>query len=429
MKISKYAFFLLPIFFGPASLSASPPERSISPSQQFIVYGADALSRGAISDLAEHTKTNLLRLLRLPDEWKTPIVIDLQRPRANLPDTPAAALYFSQTGFGLKLQLDLKVGSNLDRAGVERKLLRAILLEMIYRKEPALAPGTAYVEPPVWLLYGVLANAPGENRSSLIEALSVEENITPLRNFLGQSRPLSDLDSPAREVYRAYSFALVQLLVNRANGHARLARYIDKLSLASNDPLGDLKSLFPELSGEAGQILWKSEVARLSGQKSNELLTFAETERRLNKLIGTKISDDGKSNKPLRLQDFGRRKISQSEKAALGRLGRRLLLLATRSNPILQPVIQEYREIVFLLVKGKNRKIPARLARVQEIRAKISTRMGQIDDYMNWFEATKLNTSSGLFSAYLRAAEEDSEEHPRRQDPLSVYLDALEEQF
>ena len=32
------------------------------------------------------------------DNWKTPIVINLEFPQANLPDVPSRALYFSQTG-------------------------------------------------------------------------------------------------------------------------------------------------------------------------------------------------------------------------------------------------------------------------------------------------------------------------------------------
>jgi len=40
------------------------PERSISPSRQFVIYGGDAKLRGAVSGLAEETKSNLLALLR-----------------------------------------------------------------------------------------------------------------------------------------------------------------------------------------------------------------------------------------------------------------------------------------------------------------------------------------------------------------------------
>ena len=88
-------------------LYAAPTEHSVSPSRQFIIYGADATVRGAVSDLAERTKADFLVLLRQRDNWTVPIVVNLQLQQANLPEVPPADLRFSQTGFGLKLQLDL----------------------------------------------------------------------------------------------------------------------------------------------------------------------------------------------------------------------------------------------------------------------------------------------------------------------------------
>ena len=55
--------------------------------------------------------------------------------------------------------------------------------------------------------------------------------------------------------------------------------------------------------------------------------------------------------------------------------------------------------------------------------------MTEIDDYMNWFEATQLETRSGIFAEYLNAADKMRAAAPRRHDPLSIYLDALEQQF
>src|SRR6476660_3611246 len=83
---------------------AAQSEHSTSPSRQFVIYGADAKLRGAISGLAEQTKANLLRLMRQRDDWKTPVVINLQSQQSNLPELPSADLRFSQTGFGIKLQ-------------------------------------------------------------------------------------------------------------------------------------------------------------------------------------------------------------------------------------------------------------------------------------------------------------------------------------
>src|SRR5215510_12076202 len=63
------------------------PEHSTSPSRQFVIFGADAKVRGAISGLAEQTKTNLLGLLRQRDDWQTPVVVNLQAQQANAPET------------------------------------------------------------------------------------------------------------------------------------------------------------------------------------------------------------------------------------------------------------------------------------------------------------------------------------------------------
>jgi hypothetical protein len=421
MKLRLPAIFLLSIVAFDLT-KAAPLERSVSPSQQFIVFGGDASSRGGISDLAETTRNNLLKLLRRSSEWKTPIVINLQQPQANIPEIPLSELRFSQTGFGLKLQLDLTISANGDHATMERELLRAILLEMIYRDQPGLAVGSVYVEPPAWLLDGVLACAPGRDRDPLIEALAVSDKVMPLADFL-RVRP-EQLDSPARLVYRAHSFALVQLLINDDNARRRLGRYIDNLSHASNDLVADLTKQFPELAGTGAAKIWKAEIARLRVEDSRRLLSFAETEKKLEELLATKIG-----NSSLSLREMPKRKLSPADAVGLKRLSADLLLLATRANPILRPTIQDYQEIATLLARGKTKGTATRLAQVETMRTKIAARMNEVDDYLNWFEATQSKTNSGEFVNYLGAAEQEEMALPHRRDAISVYLDALEGQF
>src|SRR5438094_6914243 len=204
---------------------AAQPEHSTSPSRQFVIYGADAKVRGAISGVAEQTKANLLGLLRQRDDWKTPVVVNLQPQQANVPEIPAADLRFSQTGFGIKLQLDLTISKNLDVSLVERELLRAILLEMTYRNQPHISAGAVWVEPPDWLIDGVLALSPGRERAPLIETLSNTDKPVSLERFLRQRS--SVLGSTGRTLYRAYSFAFVQMLLDEKTGAASLAQYID----------------------------------------------------------------------------------------------------------------------------------------------------------------------------------------------------------
>jgi hypothetical protein len=425
MKPAAISILLLSLFARQV-LYAATVERSVSPSRQFVIYGAGAQLRGAVSDLAERTKADFLALLRQRDDWVVPIVVNLQPQQANLPEIPPADLRFSQTGFGLKVQLDLTISKNLDVSLMKRELLRAILLEMIYRKESQIAAGSVFVEPPDWLIEGALAFAPGSDRGQLIEALTTTDKIESLETFLRQRS--GSLDSAARTVYRAYSFALVQMLTQRKNGPGRLAQYISRLSNASNEPLADLKAQFPFLLDDAERT-WQSTVGQFRNLQTYQLLTFAESERRLDELVHVKTSEANKPAKLVTLDELAQRKASSSEKVALNQLGRDLLSFVAEANPVLRPIAREYQEIIALLALGKKKRIAKRLSRLEGTRKQLAARMSDIDDYMNWFEATQMKSGSGNFTDYLKAADQSQLSAPKRHDPLSVYVDALEDQF
>lgn len=425
MKVSICAisgFALATIALGPA------PERTVSTSRQFIVYGTDTMLRGAISHLGEETKANLLKLLQRSDAWETPIVINLQFPQANLPEIPPAALRFSQTGAGLKLQLDLTVAANFNGAAVERELLRALLLEMIYRKQPKIAPGTAYVEPPDWLLDGALAMTPGRDPQPFIDALepaTVANKVTPLSDFLRQQPAL--LDSPGRALYRSYSLVFVKWLVDSNEGRSRLAGYIDNLHRASPDPMANLRVHFPALDEDAVEKSWPARVAQFSATQGYQLLTFAETERRLGQLLTEKVNP-APSSTPRPLENLAQGRISSREAQKLKQLNQDLLVLSLRAHPIFRPTVNEYERIASRLAGGKTSGIKERLAQLGRMRARIVTRMNKVDDYMNWFEATQARTKSGAFAEYLSAAEAKND-RLRRHDAISIYMDALAEEF
>jgi hypothetical protein len=420
VAIVLFAFASYQVIYG------AQPEHSTSPSRQFVIYGADAKVRGAISGLAEETKTNFLALLRQRDDWKTPVVINLQPQQANIPEIPPADLRFSQTGFGIKLQLDLTISKKVDVSLVERELLRAILLEMMYRERPHITAGAVLVEPPDWLIDGALALTPGRDRGPLIEAVANTEKPLPLEKFLHQRPGL--LDSTGRALYRAYSFALLQTLLDGKNGGAQLAKYINHLSDSSNDPIADLKARFPSLADDTERT-WQLALNGLKSLQTFRLLTFAESDQRLDELLRVQISEPKKPVKVVRLDELAQHKLTASEKMALDQLKRDLMFLVPQTNPVLRPIGREYQEIIALLARGKRRGVLKRLSRVELIRQQLAVRMTEIDDYMNWFEATQMNRGSGNFIGYLKAVDQSQVPAPRRHDPLSVYVDALEDQF
>src|SRR5438874_7501683 len=373
------------------SVAATPIERSVSPSRQFVLYGGDAAWRGAVSALAERTKANLLALLQRRDQWVTATVINLQSRAPNLPEIPSAALRFSQTGSGLKLQLDLAISREINSAATERELLRAILLEMIYRNQTTIAPGDVYVESPSWLVEGLLALTPNRDRASLVNVLAVSERVTPLDEFLRQRPEL--LDPAGRLLYRAYSLALVQLLIESGDGHARLGRYIDNLSFSSNDPLPDLEAAFPQLAGNDEKI-WKSKIADIKSSRRADLLTFSQTEEKLASLLQTKFMRTDGRDKSLSFEDLCQRKPAPTQRLALQKVGQELLLLAAQANPALRSVVRDYQQVATQFALGQIRGLASRLADLKTLRSKLSARMTEIDDHLNWFEATQLSTRS-----------------------------------
>jgi len=425
-RVLVVALTLLSIF-AVDSRAATSTERSVSPSGEFIVYGGDAAWRGAISALAERTKTNLLAVLQRRDQWTTATVINLQPRAANLPETPTAALRFSQTGSGLKLQLDLAISPEMNLRAMEREILRLILLEMIYRNQTGITAGETYVEPPDWLIEGLLALTPNRDCRSLVNALAVSERTTPLDQFL-RERPLL-LDSTGQRLYRAYSFALVQLLVESADGRARLGRYIDNLAFASNDPLADLQAAFPKLAENSLEKSWKSKIASIKSSARADLLAFLPTAEKLDQLLQTKFSSADGRDKSLSLEDFCQRTTTPSQRMALQRFSQEFMLLAAHANPVLRSIVQDYQQLVAQLALGKNRAVGARLTKLRTLRTKLSARMSEVDDYVNWFEATQLQTPSGAFVDYFSAAGEERNRQSHKNDPLSVYLDAFEQQF
>src|SRR5207249_389926 len=233
----------------PDVLATAPLERSVSPSRQFIIFGGNRILRSAVSDAAERTKSKLLTLLEVRDEWNVPILLHLQRPQANVPEIPPVLLDFSQTGAGLKIQLDLLVTPESRPAVLQREILRAVLLEMSYRALPSLPAGTPYIAPPDWLIDGILTL---DNESpEIFEGLdSVASNPPALGSFLAQHPGL--LDSQSRALYRACASALVRILLEHENGHAQLTHYIADLPRASADALSGLQAHFPWLGKDSG---------------------------------------------------------------------------------------------------------------------------------------------------------------------------------
>ena len=412
---------------GVATVSGVPFERSVSSSRQFIVFGGDARLRGAVAELAEHSKRNVLALLETGDNWLVPILLNVEQPQANLPEIPPAALNFSQTGSGLKIQLDLLIRPEVDPVMVERELVRAILLEIAYRGSPLLPAGVSYAPPPDWLINGILTLR-DESPAALAALERLGAHPMPLRDFLAQRPEL--LDSQSGSLYRAYARSLVNILTQHAGGRTQLQRYISDLPHASSDPLADLQAHFPWLGNreEETEQIWNALVTRIGHEQRSLLTTFSSTSQQLDEFLQTKVAKDHAGKNTLTLDAALRVGRPQVDVLAAREVAQRLMFLAARAHPLLRPVVLDYQLMAQSLAAKKWRGLSRRAAATMQLRERVLSRMREADDFMNWFEATQASTSSGDFREYLRAAR-TTEDVARRHDAISVYLDAVELQF
>ncbi|MEP6976085.1 MAG: hypothetical protein ABI897_11585 [Spartobacteria bacterium] len=422
-------FVLLTIALSLALPAAAPAgkTRSTSTSRQFLVYGADVQVRGAMCDLAERTKTNLLRLLDQRDNWKTPLIVNLDYPRSNLPDVPTAQLIVSQTGFGLKMQLNLLVTADLQSRNVQQELLRAILVEMIYRERGNIPAGTAYVTPPDWLVDGIIGLQPAranDGDAQLLQSIIAAKKIAPLEQIVRQQR--AQLDAPSRRFFEAYARALLQLLLDSPGGKQKLVQFLADLPAAPNDPLADLSAHFPETLGRSLGKWWALSVAQLSATHRYETLSAAETSARLDRALRFTLPAPDGRNQEFSLGDYAKFRRLRGAREGLRQVSRQLLLLSARAHPSYRPLVQEDFELADLLARGKAGKLAGRFEQVASYRAVVERQAGEIDDFLNWYEGTQAKTMSGTFSQVIDPARAAGETVPRRRDPISVYLDSIE---
>jgi len=81
---------------------------SISLSRQFAVYCTDNRVRFALAGAVEEIKTGVLSVLEQKDQWKAPIVINVQREDPTEPGAPVSTLQIVELDQGFKVELSIR---------------------------------------------------------------------------------------------------------------------------------------------------------------------------------------------------------------------------------------------------------------------------------------------------------------------------------
>ncbi len=416
-----------------------PLQRSISSSQQFVVYYQDKAVRSRVVRKLEDIKAIWLKRLNLRDDWKAPIIVRLQTLRP--PNYPRISTgVYESDGDELKIQIDVYEPSVIQSPDFDIEVYGALCLEQAYRNTP-LKAGKAFTKPPAWLTEGFFEEAqtgddglpPGLYNSV------IERNPTfKLEAFLKERPPL--LDATSRAIYRAQAMGLLRALLGLPKGPESLVDYISKLPTISNTDPDPLLASFPLFADDPKQIskLWVLSMANISAAARVDALSVDETQKQLAMILDVSVPVDPKKEAkkdpkkdPKKAEEKPERGPAALPAIARSEQGRYimkqkaddLLRLEVRAHPLLRPMVSEYRAIVSELALKPKRNVTSRIAQNGELIAGIVGKSSQVEDFMNWYEATKLETSSGNFT---QAISDSMSEPPPRGDTISRYLNDIE---
>ncbi len=409
-------------------------QKSVSTSKQFTVYCDDLAVRRRVANFAEEVKTGVLQMLSEPDRWRYPILITVERAATDRPGQAAAALMLIQSEAGFKVQIDVRIGSDPAEVYLQKHLVRAVFLEFAYRQTPELLEdGKRFVEAPWWLVEGTLQAfrlRDGSAETDFYKRIIDVNRLPPLEQFLAP-RADDTAGAASQAVDSACAVCLLQLLLEQPAGRASMANYLRHLPTAIADPVAALRRDFPSLGETSAerQKWWTLNLARLSAIDRYKGLSPEETDAQLAALLQFDIpGDKGSATKTFEIGDFHEYMKLNAAKAVLAGKHNDLVGLASRANSLYRDIVGDYEQIFSQLARGKTMGVKGRLERAATYRESLLRRRSEIADYLNWFEATQMDTGSKSFEGYLRVANELAMP-ARRNDPITKYLDEISKEL
>ncbi|HEY5740934.1 MAG TPA: hypothetical protein VIS99_00215 [Terrimicrobiaceae bacterium] len=426
-----FVIFAFPAFMalGQSKIELPAPlQRSVSSSQQFIVYHSDRALRSRLAQKVEDLKAGWLRRLRIDDQWKSPIIVQIIPVRRSNAPRMRTSLYESDGG-ELKVQIDVYDTGSLKTADFDLEVYRALFLEYGYRNLPAKA-GKSFHQPPAWLIDGLFEDVAAREEGiavGLYARLINEESSPKLDLFLKQRPEM--LDATSRAIYRARALGLLRALLRTPDGSKHLAEYCSSLpSIDPTDSAGLLRA-FPTLSEKPATLskLWTLCLAEASASNRVLPMSTKETQKRLSLILEITAQKDPKKRGSIEVR--GPEALLAAARTNTGRYvvrqkAEELLQLEVRAHPLMRPIIEEYRTIASELASKPKKNFETRIRKNMQLQAAVVQRTEEMEDYLNWFEAAQLSTPSKEFETAVDPQSGTLSFH--RDDTLSRYLDDIE---
>jgi hypothetical protein len=405
--------------------------RSTSSSKQFTIYCEDTALRTRVAGFVEDIKAGVYANLGQAPWGKIPIVVTLESGTA----ATQATVQLIQTPDGPTIQVKVRIGGDPAAVHLEKHIVRAVLLDFMYRDRPQREAGTLYAEAPWWVVSGIIETNRRRDRgveAGLFQRLVETNKLPPLERLL--TSHAEELGPTAEAFDAACAMALIHLLIEQPDGKTRLAGLVRTWPDFYDNPVSALNRAFPNLGqGALGlQKWWTVNLASFAASERYRGLSPGDTEQRLNELLEFDVvTDKAGSREHFFVGQFRDYIKTPGAREVLKQQHHEIVKLGAQANSVLAPVVQGYEQIFFQLARGKTQGIANRIHQVETYRTAVLHRKGEIADYLNWFEATQLGMRSDAFDGYLQTARSIDRESTRTAASMEIarYLDFLQEEF
>jgi hypothetical protein len=240
-------------------------------------------------------------------------------------------------------------------------------------------------------------------------------------------------DAAARAAFRVSSGALVLALIEQPDGRAAFRSLLGEVAVFDGEMPLLLRRHFPDLNLSEQSLAkwWALQMANMSEPALTEALSVAETEAALAAALRLHVpGEDGLVTTVALDQAALPGELPEAARVAAVRPAQDALVrLSYRCFPSFRPLLASYQEILQQLAEGTADDLSGRLGELAAMRARMVARAADGCDYLDWFEITRARGTSGEFADYLRLKDDLRRERRHGNDPVSRYLDRMQQTF
>lgn len=418
--------------------NGAAPGEAVSRSRLFRVTGADGGARGTMALLADQTRDELRALTEEKEEEQVvvPIRVILSgKPGDPPPPRPVVMeLFFDDSAFDLRVRAHL--GRGIEQERFASVLTAALIYERTLRMRKPNESEKEFNVPP-WLVEGLReATAWRLKRSDRrhYEALFRQGGIYKMDQLFSVTDPnWESMDTAMKLAFRVSSGALVMALLEQPRGKEGFRTFLNEVAGYQGEMPVLLRRYFPDLNLSESSLekWWALQMANKGTAPLTDSLSIMETEKGLEDALKFHFrgADGIIQEKPLsawgELSELNPGERVEAIKPAQDAVWR----LSYRSFPSYRPLLVEYQGVLTSLERGETGKVAEKLESLDQSRVLMRGKADRAKDFLDWFEITRARDSSGAFDDYLELKEHLQERKHTRADPLSKYLDRIDELF